>query len=291
MKRKLKLVLLFYTVLFLVSLLEAYGYAEKYDEILAQSLLTTGPQNHEIPGPPDFQTPELKDLGASRLNKLPDLNGIWILTKKTTKRKINPVLSKPVSLTNCNSRMPFEKRDFKKEVVIYSPTRNFFTIRSLYPVTNDIYCDPNQNIDITYENFGFKGVIDPKDLTYAYTLKVYNHVEHPSLARQLWFNGRLKYDSVSSHKITATGYEVEATPECEGFILDEVKFEFKKTRSIELAKNRLDDIQYSALYNRDISQIETALPKAEFEGERNNYKPVDTTKLNSQKTILVPGLD
>ena len=213
----------------------------------------------------------------------PDLNGIWLLTKKTIRRKIDPVLIKPVVLHHCNSRLPIEKRDFKKNVVINSLGPDYFTVRSLYPVTNDIYYDPNQDTDITYQNFGFKGIIDPYDLSYAYTLKLQNHFDYPTLARQVWFNGKLKYDHVSSHKIIAKGYEVEYTPECEGFLLDEIVYEFTKARPLDLGKDKLKDKPYTALYNKEINKIDSAKPKEEFKPALI-YRPLDS------KNTKVPGL-
>lgn len=166
-------------------------------------------------------------------DKLPDLNGIWIVKKKTIQRKINPVLSKPITFIHCTSRLPFEKRDFKeKEVVISLTSPNSFTVMAIYPVTEDIYYDPNQEKDFVYENFNFKASIRPEDITYAYTIKLKDHIDHPTLARQLWLNGKLKLEHISGSKITAKGYEVEYTPECHGFVIDEVAFAFDKERNI-----------------------------------------------------------
>ena len=104
-------------------------------------------------------------------------------------------------------------------------------------ITKDIYHDPNLNEDIEYHNFGFKGVIDPQDITYAYTLKLNNHKENPTLARQLWLNGKLKFEYISGDKIIAKGYEIEYTPECHGFIRDEIEFQLVKTNNVEEQNN------------------------------------------------------
>lgn len=226
----------------------------------------------------------------------PDLDGIWLLTKKTIRRRIDPQLIKPVVLRQCNSRLPFEKRDFKKNVVIHSLGPDYFTIRSLYPVTNDIYYDPNQDIDITYENFGLKGVLDPFDLSYAYTIKLKDHINYPSLARQLWLNGKLKYDSISRHKIVARGYEIEYTPECEGFLLDEIVLEFTKARPLDFGRDKLagkntetnEAIPYSALYNKDLDKLDTAKPKEEFK-PAHFYKPLESLS-GQKKAVKVPGM-
>lgn len=162
-------------------------------------------------------------------DKLPNLNGIWKVTKKINKRIANPVLSKPVTFIHCTSRLPFEKRDFKeKQVVISLTSPDSFSVMALYPVTDDIYHDPNQGKDFIYENFGFKAVIRPEDITYAYTLKLKDYIENPTLSRQLWLNGKLQLEHISHSKITGKGYEIEYTPECHGFVTDEVSFEFEK---------------------------------------------------------------
>lgn len=158
---------------------------------------------------------------------LPSLDGNWLVTKKTIKRMNDILLIKPVTFIHANSRLPFEKRDFKdKEVVISSQGPDSFAVRAIYPVTDDVYYDPNQDLEIKYQNFGLKAVIDPKDITYAYTLKLDKPIENPTLARQLWLNGRLNFKYLSSDKIIARGYEVEYTPELAGYLLDEVEFEF-----------------------------------------------------------------
>ena len=162
-------------------------------------------------------------------DKLPDLNGVWKLTKKTNKRIASPVISKPISFVRCTSRLPFEKRDFEeKDVVISSSGPDSFSVMAIYPVTDDIYHDPNQKKDIVYQNFSFKGVIRPENFTYAYTLKLKDHKENNALARQLWLNGKLKFEHISHSKIVAKGYEIEYTPECRGFVTDEIAFEFEK---------------------------------------------------------------
>ena len=206
--------------------LKAYcGYAERYDHLLENT-----------------STVEKKPLAATsprhiileyEHDNFPSLDGTWLLTKTTLKRKTNPVLQKPHGVLLCNSRLPFEKRDIiSKEVVISSQGVDHFVVNAKYPATSDVFFDPNLNKEIKYQNFGFKALIDPIDLTYAYTLKLNNHLENPALSRQLWLNGRLKYELISPVKIIAKGYEAEPTPECDGYILDEVEFTLIKAQIV-----------------------------------------------------------
>lgn len=242
--------------------------------------------------------------------QLPNLNGIWVLKKKTKKRLINPVLSQPITFVHCTSRLPFEKRDFEdKEVVISLTSPNSFSVRALYPITEDVYNDPNQKKEIVYQNFDFKAVIRPEDITYAYTLKLKDFVNNPSLTRQLWLNGKLHFDHISGSKIKATGYEIEYSPECHGFVTDEIAFEFEKDRTlsgdgegivpgsflIEQAANAAElhtpgdgsllpepnDIPNE---NKSLPEVlNSAKDKSNFEAS-NNYKPANITEeLNKQQ--------
>ncbi len=243
--------------------------------------------------------------------QLPDLNGVWLLTKKTIKRKANPVLSKPITFVHCASRLPFEKRDFEeKEVVISLTSPDSFSVMAIYPITDDIYYDPNQKKDIVYQNFSFKGIIRPENITYAYTLKLKNHMEEPALARQLWLNGKLKFEHISQSIIKAKGYEVEYTPECRGFIIDEIAFEFKKQTDIsgvgegtiamsffiEQAANAAEirDPDKGSILpeqgnipneNKSLpTQFNSAKDKSGFEAS-NNYKPIDIVENQKDKGI------
>ncbi len=229
-------------------------------------------------------------------DKLPKLDGIWLLSKKTVKRRINPVLTKSISQVHCNSRLPFEKRDIlDKEVVISSQGSDFFAVNARYIATTDSFFDPNINTTIDYENFGFKAVIDPEDLTYSYTLKLKDFINNRTLARQLWLKGRLFYDSISSNRITAKGYEIEYAPECQGWVMDEIEFVLVKERDIKDAYSgaiarKLPVFEQSA-YAAEVPngpKLESAKDKSGIE-VTSNYKPFDSTK-SKNKTPLVPGM-
>ena len=204
-----------------------FASTEKYDLILAANTEETGVRNRDN-----------KKIQAGFLtfehNKFPNLDGIWVVKKTTLKRKINPVLSKPTTFIHCNLRLPIEKKDFiNKEVIIRTQSPDSFAVRSLYPVTSDIYVDPNLGEDIEQKNYSFKATLDEKDITYAYTSKLKEYDNYASIPRQLWLNGRLNYNSISPRKIIAKGYEIQYTPVCHGFIMDEVQFEFRKTKDYE----------------------------------------------------------
>jgi hypothetical protein len=231
MKKQLKFNILFLFPLLIICCLPVLSSAEEYDHVLARMDKVKEIQDRNKKEKACFPS-KTWDL-TFKHDELPNLNGIWLLKKKTVKRKINPVRSQPVTFVHCTSRLPFEKRDFEeKEVVISLTSPNSFTVMAIYPITNDVYHDPNLNKDITYQNFGFKASIRPEDITYAYTLKLKDHVENPTLARQLWLNGKLKFEHISGSKITAKGYEVEYTPECHGFVTDEITFVFEKEKNI-----------------------------------------------------------
>ena len=297
MKTKLYLInILFLLSLFIVYSLPAIGLSEeKYDLILAKLekakvvQVKTEEENEE-------QKEKNKTNSLNFVHdQLPNLNGIWKVTKKTNKRLINPVLSKPITFMHCISNIPFEKRDFEeKQVVISLTSPNSFSVRALYPVTDDIYHDPNQDKDFIYQNFGFKAVIRPEDITYAYTIKLKDHIENRTLARQLWLNGKLKAEHISHSKITAKGYEIEYTPACHGFLIDEITFEFEKERNISGAGEGI--VAMSFLIEQAANAAEPGVPdenqpmnldsakeKVPFEPDKN-YKPLD--KPGSK----VPGL-
>ncbi len=221
MKTKLHFnILLLFSLLIACSLPAISSPEERYDRILAK-----------LERVKDIQTEREKKNWVLTFehDRLPNLDGTWKLTKKTNKRIGNPILTKPITFVHCTSRLPFEKRDFKeKEVVISSSGPDSFSVMAIYPITDDVYHDPNQKKDIAYQNFGFKGVIRPEDFTYAYTLKLKDYIENPTLSRQLWLNGKLKFKHISGSKIVAKGYEIEYSPECHGFITDEIAFEFEK---------------------------------------------------------------
>ena len=156
-----------------------------------------------------------------------DLNGKWILKKRTIER-VNPQIVKERTLISCNERLPFENRSFEKEVVISPYEEDVHLVRSIYPASDDIYFDPNVKTEIKYQNYNFKGVIIPEELTYSYTLKLFDHLEYPTLARQLLLMGRLFVENMLPGRITGKGYELISTPECSGFVRDEIEFELIK---------------------------------------------------------------
>lgn len=222
--------------------------------------------------------------------KFPSLDGTWLLTKITKKRMINPPVTKAITFVSCNSRLPFERRDFeKKEVIISSRGPDSFLINTKYPVTDDVYHDPNKNEDITYKNFGFKAVIDKRDITYAYTLKV---LENRAYARQLWLNGRLQYEDISPTRIVAKGYEIEYSPECKGFVLDEIKFVLVKANDADFGPDRpIPFLEQPAFANeyKDITKLDSAKDDSGFKPS-SDYKPYDSNKNLLKKKPGVAGL-
>lgn len=158
---------------------------------------------------------------------LKSLDGIWVLRKKTIKRTTT-LLQEPITFVHCNSRLPFELRDVEREVLISQKEPSYFLFTSVFPITDEIYYDQNHNTQVTYKGLGLKGVLDPEDLTYAYTLNLVNHLEHKTRPRQIWINGRIMYESLSNSRIKGKGYEILYTPECGGFVKDEIKFELIK---------------------------------------------------------------
>lgn len=219
----------------------SFASSERYDVIL-QAL----EEGKEIP-------PEKKEyinqLPPSKGKDLPKLSGIWKLKKVTLKRR-DPTLTIPIVNKYCNAKLPIQHYDFEKEVVISEMPQGKFVIRSLYPSDKDIYTQPekkdkvysnfknepytNSNTakEVIYQNFGFKGVIDPEDLTYAYTLKLVNFSENPAYARELWLNGRLFYKDMDENSIEAKGYEVLATAKCYGTVFSEISFKLEKIKDI-----------------------------------------------------------
>lgn len=158
--------------------------------------------------------------------KLPNLDGTWYLNK-TFKKRLNPniILKKPTTFYHCTSEMPIENLDIRnKRVQLNSRGVDYFVINPKYPNTKDIYYDGVGNKEMHYINYGFKGEVDAYDLTYAYTLKTDNHItDNLENTRQILLHGRLNYETISSNLIIAKGYEVKESPECEGFIVDEIE--------------------------------------------------------------------
>lgn len=231
-KTKLSLFFIFVFLSTFSSLHAEDTVVEKYDRILAKlDAKKEKEQNTEKSSDEPYKTYDL----TFEHDKFPHLDGTWHVSRNTIKRLSNPYLTQPNTFMHCNSVLPFELRDFKdKEVIISARGPDFFVVNSKYPVTQDVYNDPNRGEDVTYYNFGFKAVLDPKDITYAYTSKIENYMGYAPRARQLWLNGRLQFEDISQNKIVAKGYEIEYSPKCTGFLLDEVEFVFEKCKDGDL---------------------------------------------------------
>lgn len=232
----------------------------------------------------------------------PNLDGTWELTKKTLGRKINPLLKKPIANVHCNARLPFESRDIeKKEVIISARGADFFKVNAKHTHTKDIYFDPNLDENIEYHNFGFKAVLDPYDLTYSYTVKLDDYLHEQSLVRQLWLNGKLKYEFISPRRIVARGYEIEYTPECIGYVFDEIEFTLVKIKDAHFGP--LAPAPGIPIFGQSAYAAEPILPEEkEIKGIKKpildsakdksgfkpaaHYKPLDTVKPG----VKVPGL-
>ena len=263
---------------------------EQYDHILAKLDLAKPIETKEEPGKKYILKFDHKDL--------PNLEGTWLLTKTTQEKIIDPVIKVQSSIRHCNSRLSFDKRDFKeKEVVISAQGPDFFRVAAKYPYDLDIFLEPNSGDDIQHHNFAIKAVIDPKDLTYAYTLKLKDYPDYRSLPRQIWLNGRLKYEHISFRKIIAKGYEIEYTPECYGFLLDEVKFEFIRKRNprgeggklaekIEEARKEITILPEEKEIIGEIIPL-TELLSAE---EKEPFKPALIYRPLDSSNVKVPGM-
>ncbi|MBI1859194.1 MAG: hypothetical protein HYR97_08810 [Candidatus Melainabacteria bacterium] len=268
---------------------QVFASAERYDKIL-EALENETPLQEEI-------ITDNNHLPPSVGEDLPTLNGIWIF-KKTTERRIQPALIIPVHNTFCNATLPIDKWDFERKVVINEQHPGHFTIRNLYPANYDIYAFPREkdivysshiyksdkgNVysddnseDIVYQNYGFKGVIDPENLTYSYSLRLANHSENQNLARDISFSARVNYDMLSARHIVAKGYETYYTPICHGFVRDDITLEFKKIKSF---KNREDTIEANGPITIeddimvDIPEVKNTFPKSFY-----TLKDFDTAK-------------
>ena len=222
MNIKSKSIFFLFTTLFLLSNCssvksKAIDSVEKYDQILARldakKLREKNydleeidkEQNKKQPGEP-YKISML----TFEHEKFPNLEGTWLLSRTTVKRLNEPYLTEPKAFMHCGAVIPFEIRDFKdKEVIISARGPDFFVVNAKHPLTQDVYNDPDRKQELTYFNFGFKAVIDPRDLTYAYTPKLDNYMANFPRSRQLWLNGRLQYRAISAGRIVARGYEVE----------------------------------------------------------------------------------
>lgn len=213
----------------------------------------------------------------ARCENLPRLDGIWKLKKETVKR-FDPYLIKPVTFIHCNSRFPTEIYDFEKEVVINEGEFPYFNLRTKYPVTYHDYYDATKNKDIEYGNFGFKAAIDPEDITFAYTLKRTDYLNDREHARQVWFNGKVYYESISANRIEARGYEIIHSPECEGYLRDEVRIVLVRRGPVPPEGPGIGTKEVPTL-----PPLISAKDKSDFE-PNPEYEPFD-----SIKDILKPG--
>ncbi|MBI2995099.1 MAG: hypothetical protein HYY52_00100 [Candidatus Melainabacteria bacterium] len=165
-------------------------------------------------------------------DELPVLDGTWILKKKSIKR-IEAPLRQPMTHSLCNSRLPFKEDQIEKEIILSSRGQDFFVFRSIYPATVDTYLNLTKTKTAQYQNSSLKGVVIPEEITYAYTLKLINHLENPAYVRQLFYRGKIITKSISRDRISGEGYEIEYTPECQGFVRNEIVFEMIKQNSNE----------------------------------------------------------
>ena len=162
-------------------------------------------------------------------SSLPILDGTWKIRKKTVKKgRVN--LIKEIARVTCNSRLPIAEREFESDIVISPQGEDLFVFRSLYPTVDDPFIDSKGEREVDYQVFGFKGVVVPNEITYAYTLKLKDHKLNTHLFRQMYLQGRLFLDKISGDKITAKGYELVSSPECLGFVKDEIEFEIVKVK-------------------------------------------------------------
>ena len=259
---------------------------EQYDQILAKSYLAVPKEINET-----NTKPRKKYILKYDHHKLPNLEGTWRLTKTTSKRIINPVIKRQSLINHCNSRLPFEQRDFKnKEVIISAQGPDFFRVASKYPDDYDIYLEPDYGNDAEHHNFGLKAVIDPKDLTYAYTLRLQDYLDNPSLPKQVWLNGRLKYKSVSRRRIVAEGYEIEDTPECLGFLIDHTKFVFIRKGPDKGEGRKIETLILPE--EKEIIGVEKPLSGISLESaeDKSGFKPALIYRPLDSKNTKVPGL-
>lgn len=282
MRRKIKLFSLLVLFSFcMTQLLSAVASVEDYDLLLAK---LEEKKNSEPPKHQDAEEPYDKWTFSFDRSKFPLLDGTWLVNRATIKRQGELVIEKPITLDHCNARIPFEKRDFKdKEVIISSRGPDIFFVNAKYPITDDIYYDPNQQIELKYQNFGFKAVIDPHDLTYSYTEKHHGFMRDPSVVRQLWLNGRLQYESISPWKIVARGYEIEHSPECIGFIRDEVEFVFERKKDADFGPDEPIPFLEQPAYAKGWPAVE--IPEGPLAGEKTYLISLDSAKDKSNFVV------
>lgn len=225
----------------------------------------------------------------------PRLEGTWSLRKKTIKNGYRSTL-KHVTHKQCSSVFPYDYKDFEKKVVIDHEGHEYYSIRSLTPVSYHEYIYRDKSQQTVYENYGFNAIIDPENLTFAYTIKNKHHLLQPNRARQIWFKGKVFYDKITPNYIHATGYEVKYSPECLGYITDEIELEFRKVRSkrtayvASLPNKKYDNAIYTL--TDDESSKATNLvdfPKDSAKGKSDFMPSAKFAELDGTGT-LVPGM-
>ncbi len=221
------------SICFVVKINPGYCSNESYERILAK---LERQKVQEESGKANKRKPLEKLVLTFEHENLPILDGTWVMKKKSVKRIETPI-RKAITSVQCNSRLPFEDRPFEKEVVVSPQGQDYFGFHSLYPVTQNGYSNPAQTKNADYQTFGLKGVITANEITYNYTLKLVNHFDNPSFPRQLLFKGKLVFEDISRNKISGTGYEIEYTPECRGYVRDEIVFELVKENYSAVANN------------------------------------------------------
>lgn len=228
---KVKNIVLVILAWILISTNSSFANASKYDKLL-ESL---DQEQSNIDKPKSW-------VLTIDHNKLPKLDGKWVINRKRTKR-INTYLFVPVTKANCNNKLPFEERPLEKEIILNSQGEDFFVFKSIFPVTNESFLNIAKTKNIEYQNFGFKGVLIPDEISYVYTLKLINYIENPAFPRQLWLSGKVLLTEVSDTKIFGKGYEIEYTPECQGFIRNEIELTMTRISSQNLAENKEDIVK------------------------------------------------
>jgi len=171
---------------------------------------------------------------------MPNLDGIWTFKKKSVKRVSVPLIN-PKSRANCNSRIPFSENILEKDVIVSARGIDRFVIKPLEIISESNHVNLTETNEADYQNFDFKGSVIPGEISYGYVLKLVNNIENPAFARQVRFNGKIIFEKISGRKIEGKGYEIEYSPECLGFIRDEIEFEM--TKKDELAKEEDADVK------------------------------------------------
>lgn len=231
---KLKLLILLTIILISIPAKSFSSSAEDYDNIL---------ENIDFGGdgmisPIALNTKELSEQQYfwdarsdknEETKKLPDLSGVWVFKKRTID-SFQPRLFVPIGRWDCNHRFPYELMDFEREIIISPGGKVHYDIRPYHAVTYQTYPNPTYMDEQTYENFGFKGVIDPENTTFVYTLKYLNHINDDTRVRELNYHGKFFYDHISKNKVSGIGYEIKSTNQCHGFKIDQVRIELVKIK-------------------------------------------------------------